>query len=356
MTVRRLDEIQPESFAFTEANLEWARKTIAKYPPGRQASAVIPILWRIQEQEGWVSEPAIRLVAEMLDMPKIRVLEIATFYTMFHLSPVGKKAHVQVCGTTPCMLRGAEDLKHVCQKRIHHDPHHLSADGDFSWEEVECLGACVNAPMVQIWSDTYEDLTPESLEKLLDDFAAGRPVKPGPQIDRFYSEPAGGPITLIDESLYDGSMIGKGAGLAAAKAAIEAQAVAAAEAATVEAAAPAGEPAKPPAAPAVKAAAEADKEKVPDTYKPELLRSARDDKPDDLKLIWGVGPQLEKTLHSLGVFHFDQVAGWTIENLKWVDEHLEGFRGRAVRDKWIEQAQKLVTGWRPTDVTGEKPE
>jgi len=153
MAVRRLapKEKQPTSFAFTAENLEWAKAQIAKYPPGRQQSAVIPILWRVQEQhEGWVSEVAIRAVADLLGMPYIRVLEIATFYTMFQLEPVGKKAHVQVCGTTPCMLRGSKDLIEVCKSRIHHDPFHVSADGNFSWEEVECLGACVNAPMVMI--------------------------------------------------------------------------------------------------------------------------------------------------------------------------------------------------------------
>ena len=164
MSVRRLAENQPASFAFTAANLAWAKKEIAKYPAGRQASAVISLLWRAQEQEGWVTEPAIRVVAEMLDMPKIRVLEVATFYTMFQLEPVGRIAHIQVCGTTPCWLRGADDLKDVCRTAHPSRPaSHLSADGAFSWEEVECLGACVNAPLVQIGADTYEDLTADTL-------------------------------------------------------------------------------------------------------------------------------------------------------------------------------------------------
>jgi NADH-quinone oxidoreductase subunit E len=199
MSVRRLapKELQPASFEFTEQNLAFAKQQIAKYPAGRQASAVIAILWRAQEQnEGWVSEAAIRTVADMLEMPHIRVLEIATFYTMFQLQPVGKKAHVQVCGTTPCRLRGAGDLIEVCQHRISHEPFELSKDGNFSWEEVECLGACVNAPMVQIWKDTYEDLTKESFGKVLDGFASGNPPKPGPQVDRQFSAPAGGLTTL----------------------------------------------------------------------------------------------------------------------------------------------------------------
>jgi NADH-quinone oxidoreductase subunit E len=199
MSVRRLapKEVQPASFAFTDENLAFAKQQIAKYPAGRQASAVIAILWRVQEQhDGWVSEAAIRAVADLLDMPYIRVLEVATFYTMFQLAPVGKKAHVQVCGTTPCRLRGAEDLIHVCEHRIHHEPFHLSKDGNFSWEEVECLGACVNAPMVLIGKDTYEDLTKENFGKVLDGFASGNPPKPGPQNGRQFSAPTGGPTTL----------------------------------------------------------------------------------------------------------------------------------------------------------------
>ncbi len=197
MSVRRLADTQPPSFAFTPENQRWAEAEMRKYPPGRQASAVIPLLWRAQEQEGWVTEPAIRVVAEMLGMATIRVLEVATFYTMFHLAPVGRNAHVQVCGTTPCMLRGSEDLISICKKRISPEQLHLSADGALSWEEVECLGACVNAPLVQVWADTYEDLTPERFNQLLDDFAAGRKTKPGPQIDRQFSAPIGGPTTLV---------------------------------------------------------------------------------------------------------------------------------------------------------------
>jgi NADH-quinone oxidoreductase subunit E len=199
MAVRRVapPELQPKDFAFTPANVEWAQKQIAKYPAGRQQSAIIPLLWRAQEQNGgWLPEAAIRHVADMLGMAHIRALEVATFYTMFLLEPCGKKAHVQVCGTTPCMLRGAQNILDVCKRRIHEHPHHVSADGDFSWEEVECLGACVNAPMVLIWNDTYEDLTGESFEKVLDGFAKGEPPKPGPQIDRQLSAPVGGPTTL----------------------------------------------------------------------------------------------------------------------------------------------------------------
>ena len=199
MSVRRLapPEQQPKEFAFSAENLAWAKQQIAKYPPGRQQSAIIPLLWRAQEQNGgWLPEAAIRHVADLLEMAHIRALEVATFYTMFLLQPCGRKAHVEVCGTTPCMLRGAQAVFDVCRRRIHHEPLHVSSDGDFSWEEVECLGACVNAPMVLIGSDTYEDLTAQCFERVLDEIAAGRKPKPGSQIDRQFSAPVGGPTTL----------------------------------------------------------------------------------------------------------------------------------------------------------------
>jgi NADH-quinone oxidoreductase subunit E len=207
--LRRLHHEQPASFAFTPANLAWAKAQITKYPPGRQASAVIPLLWRAQEQEGWLTRPAIEHVADMLGMAYIRALEVATFYFMFQLAPVGSVAHVQVCGTTSCMIMGAEDLVGVCRKRIAARAHELSADGRFSWEEVECLGACANAPMAQIGKDYYEDLTPERLEFILDELAAGRVPVPGPQNGRYASEPLTGLTTLKDfesgRTQYNGS-------------------------------------------------------------------------------------------------------------------------------------------------------
>lgn len=196
--LRRLHPDQPEDFAFTPANMEWARAQIAKFPEGRQASAVIPLLWRAQEQEGWVTRPAIEAIARMLDMAYIRVLEVVTFYFMFHLAPVGSAAHVQVCGTTSCMLCGSEDLMAVCREKIAATPHTLSADGRLSWEEVECLGACSNAPMAQIGKDYYEDLTPETLGALIDAFARGEVPEPGPQNGRFASEPLGELTSLTE--------------------------------------------------------------------------------------------------------------------------------------------------------------
>jgi len=201
-------DMQPASFAFNAANAEWAQKEIAKYPAGRQASAVIALLWRGQEQEGWVTHPMIESVAQMLSMPFIRVLEVATFYTMFNLVPVGTFL-VQVCTTTTCWLAGSDAVVEACKKHIHPHPHTVSADGKFSWMEVECLGACVNAPMLQIDKDFYEDLDGPITEKLLEDLRAGRGVKPGPQNSRHTSEPLGGATTLTDPSLFDGSMIGR---------------------------------------------------------------------------------------------------------------------------------------------------
>jgi NADH-quinone oxidoreductase subunit E len=204
MSVRRLAKEQPERFLFKPETREKANWWIAKYPVDRRQSAVIPVLWLIQKQEGWVSEPAIQAVAGLLEMPVIRVLEVATFYTMFHLQPVGKH-HLQLCGTTPCMLRGAEDLKAVCKRRIG-EKFAVTPDGLFSWEEVECLGACVNAPVVAIHDYYHEDLDAAALEKLIDTLASGGEVTPGSAIGRAAAAPAGGSPALTDPSLYDGSL------------------------------------------------------------------------------------------------------------------------------------------------------
>ncbi|GAB2182869.1 NADH-quinone oxidoreductase subunit E [Roseibium sp. LAB1] len=404
MAVRRLAAEQPESFAFTEKNLDWAKKLIDRYPAGRQASAVIPLLWRAQEQnEGWVSEPAIRYIAELLDMPKIRVLEVATFYTMFQLQPVGKKAHIQVCGTTPCQLRGSEDLIKICKSRIAKHMHEISEDGMFSWEEVECLGACVNAPMVQIFKDTYEDLTPDSFNQLIDDISAGKEVTPGPQNGRRFAMAEGGQTTLseIDDNTkgelpvphvvdgaekashafagapinaggndYDGVPTPAEDAVAKVKAAHAAKSAKKDEA---PAAAPAPKKAEAKAEPAKKAKAEkaatpaarSQNKGKPDSddraevevartadtsgsgnvqeNEPELLKAARGGKPDDLKKLKGVGPKLEATLNELGFFHFDQVASWGPQEVAWVDSRLK-FKGRIERDGWIEQAKVLASG------------
>ena len=195
--LRRLHPDQPESFAFSPENQKWAEAQVTKYPEGREASAVIPLLWRAQEQEGWLSRPAIEFVADMLNMAHIRALEVATFYFMFQLHPVGSVAHVQVCGTLSCMLSGAEDLIGICKEKISPTPHTISKDGKLSWEEVECLGACTNAPMAQIGKDYYEDLSNQRFGEVIEDLRNGSAPSPGPQNARFSVEPSLGLTTLL---------------------------------------------------------------------------------------------------------------------------------------------------------------
>ncbi|RMC33845.1 NADH-quinone oxidoreductase subunit NuoE [Paracoccus alkanivorans] len=340
--LRRLHPDQPDSFEFTPANLEWAKAQITKYPEGRQQSAIIPVLWRAQEQEGWLSRPAIEYCADLLGMPHIRALEVATFYFMFQLQPVGSVANIQICGTTSCMICGAEDLIEICKRRIAPSPHTLSADGKFSWEEVECLGACANAPMAQIGKDYYEDLTPAKLEALIDAFSEGKVPLPGPQNGRFASEPASGLTSLEDH--------GGGGGDLNASAALARQ-----FGETVKRIDGTEAPIltrwlksdrRTEAAPAGGATgSEASADEAEDTgRRPEGLDAPRDGGADNLKMIKGVGPKLEKLLNKLGFWHFDQIASWGPEELAWVDANLEGFKGRASRDDWAGQAKILAEG------------
>jgi len=350
--LRRLHPDQPASFAFTPANLDWAKAQITKYPEGRQASAIIPLLWRAQEQEGWLTRPAIEAVADMLGMAHIRALEVATFYFMFQLQPVGSVAHIQVCGTTSCMICGAEDLIGVCKERIAARPHELSADGRFSWEEVECLGACANAPMAQIGKDYYEDLTAARLAEIIDELAAGKVPVPGPQNGRYASEPKGGATSLADHvagraALNASATLATGIGdtvkrIDGTEVPLRAPWLGKGAAPAAKPAAPKADAPKKPAAPAPAAPAPAPAAAA--GSKPEMLAEAREGGADDLKMIKGVGPKLEALLHRLGVFHFDQIAGWTAEEIAWVDENLEGFRGRVSRDGWVAQARLLATG------------
>ncbi|MCK5502655.1 MAG: NADH-quinone oxidoreductase subunit E, partial [Tritonibacter mobilis] len=390
--LRRLHHEQPDSFAFTPANQAWAEAQMTKYPEGRQASAVIPILWRAQEQEGWVTKPALEYVADMLGMAYIRVLEVASFYFMFLPQPTGSVAHIQVCGTTSCMICGAEDLIAVCKDKIAAKPHTLSADGKFSWEEVECLGSCTNAPMAQIGKDYYEDLTAASFTKLIDDLAAGKAVVPGPQNGRYAAEPKSGLTSLkdyeADKPQYNASAalateLGDGVkriqgdevplltpwvgkdGVVAGRAAAEPTPAAPerpkpaakqAEDAKKEAApkkkAPvkksdAATPAQTEAAAAKvtepKAEPKAEATETVEEKAPETLTAAREGGADDLKLLKGVGPKLEQTLNELGFFHFDQIAKWTEAEVAWVDARLK-FKGRIERDGWIDQAKQLASG------------
>ncbi len=381
--LRRLHQEQPDSFAFTPANQAWAEAQITKYPEGRQASAIIPLLWRAQEQEGWLTRPAIETVCTMLDMAYIRGLEVASFYFMFQLQPVGSVAHIQVCGTTSCMICGAEDLVAVCKDKIAKKAHQLSADGKFSWEEVECLGSCANAPMAQIGKDYYEDLTAARMGEIIDELAAGKVPTPGPQNGRYAAEPLGGLTTLKDfdsgKTKYnasvqlavdigdtvkriDGTEVpliapwqGKAANTAA-KPATKAKATKskatkaktaepkATKAKAVKADAPKAAPAKPKTKTKAKADAPVPEASTGAGNKPATLKAARGGKADDLKMIKGVGPKMEALLNSLGFYHFDQVASWKADEVAWVDQNLEGFKGRVSRDNWVSQAQALATG------------
>ncbi|HEY9039854.1 MAG TPA: NADH-quinone oxidoreductase subunit E [Roseovarius sp.] len=436
--LRRLHPEQPESFAFTPANQAWAEAQIAKFPEGRQASAIIPLMWRAHEQEGWLTRPAIEGIADMLGMAYIRALEVASFYFQFQLQPTGSVAMIQICGTTSCMICGAEDLMAVCREKIADKPHTLSADGKFSWEEVECQGACANAPMAMIGKDYYEDLTADRLREIIDELAAGRVPTPGPQNGRFASEPKSGLTSLKEfdsgHRKYNASAqlatdLGdtvkriegtevpllapwrdKGAGhhpdpskvvvrdapldivtetgrIDPAKAAQGDAAKSKAKPKQDNTKAPAGEPGPrdpasvaktsqasakapqmegettgtpktgakdSPAKTTSKSATAKGKTPLPGTagqetgdapgQKPQTLTAPRAGGADDLKMIKGVGPKLEKLLNDMGFYHFDQIAAWSADELAWVDQNLEGFKGRATRDEWIRQAAILASG------------
>jgi len=367
--LRRLYPDQPEAFAFTPANQAWAEAQITKYPDGRQASAIIPLLWRAQEQEGWLTRPAIEHVAEMLDLAYIRALEVASFYFMFQLQPVGSVAHIQICGTTSCMICGAEDLVAVCKEKIAPKPHQLSADGTLSWEEVECLGACANAPMAQIGKDYFEDLTAESFTQILEEIAAGKVPTPGSRIGRFASEPSGGVTSLAAFVVPDipanasvqlatdiGDTIKRIDGTEVPLVAPWQGEAANADAAPAVADTVTAAPAQTVDAPRVKSRLLPGQEELSArkgtwTYQPpvveerapETLAAARESGADNLTLIKGVGPKLAQTLNTLGFYHFDQIAAWSEAEVAWVDTRLK-FKGRIQRDAWIAQARILAAG------------
>jgi NADH-quinone oxidoreductase subunit E len=325
--LRRLHSEQPESFAFTAANQAWAEAQLTKFPEGRQASGVIPLLWRAQEQDGWLSKPAIESIADMLGMAYIRVLEVATFYFMFQLKPVGSVAHIQICGTTSCMLCGSEDLIGICKEVIAPNAHEISADGKFSWEEVECLGACTNAPMAQIGKDYYEDLTADKFRELLKAFENGEVPTPGPQNGRFAAEPLGGLTSLQDKS-------GEAANGSVARAIAFGDTVKRIQGDEV------------PIITKAKATKKATKEVETsgEGQKPVMLDGPREGGGDDLKKIKGVGPKLEADLNGKGVWHYDQIAAWTAGEVAWADDNLVKFKGRVSRDDWVGQAKTLSAG------------
>ena len=368
--LRRLHKDQPDTFAFTPDNRAWAEAQITKYPEGRQASAIIPLLWRAQEQEGWLTRPAIESIADMLGMAYIRALEVASFYFMFQLQPVGSVANIQICGTTSCMICGAEDLIGVCKDKIAQGPHTRSADGKFSWEEVECLGACANAPMAQIGKDYYEDLTPERLAEIIDELAEGKVPVPGPQNGRFASEPRAG-LTSLDTDAD-----GRRPHNASVQLAIDiGDTVKRIDGTEVPLVAPWQDRShtRGDATPDSSTPVLADDEPVDETgidrreapvqgtanprlnepaedaeaaseRKPQTLAAPREGGPDDLQRIKGVGPKLAQMLNGMGFYHFDQIAAWNPQEVTWVDDNLEGFKGRVTRDDWVTQAKALSSG------------
>jgi NADH-quinone oxidoreductase subunit E len=395
MSVRRLaeDAIQPPSFAFTAENQAWAETVIARYPAGRQASAVIPILWRAQQQQGWVTRAAIEAVARMLDMAYIRVLEVATFYTQFLLKPVGTNAHIIVCGTTPCMLRGAGELLEVCRHKIAHDPLEVSADGTLSWEEAECLGACVNAPMIMIGDDTYEDLTTGRFEEIVEAFreGKGKSVPVGPQIARQFSAAEGGATTLLERPTAERTYTPfppppppaapappaaqPGAAPAAAVAPTEQDPTKKGRVREVEAEGAPAVKGPPNATKVPEARAESDRETANAAAKAngEPNRAMREDatgaespagkvdggravrsepkklfdapvgEGDDLTLIMGIGPGIARTLNAIGITTWRQLATLTPVQVAAVEAEA-GFKGRATRNNWLQQAEVLARG------------
>ena len=370
--LRRLHANQPEGFAFTPANQAWAEAQISKYPEGREASAIIPLLWRAQEQEGWLTKPAIETVADMLGLAYIRALEVASFYFMFQLQPVGSIANIQICGTTTCMICGSENLMRVCKEKIAPNPHTVSSDGKFSWEEVECLGACANAPMAQIGKDYYEDLTAERLGEIIDQLSVGEVPKPGPQTGRFSSEPEGGLTSL---SAHESGRSESNASVELANR--HNDGVKRIDGSEIPLTAPwpaqgassklRGPPAWQPADNA--AAREPIKERTgsPNEPTPGAAGSASpvvqstittattptaevsptsegQGGSDDLTLISGIGPKLSSLLQENGVTTFAQIADWGPEEIDWADNKLAKFKGRCTRDNWVGQAKILNSG------------
>jgi len=362
MSSRRLALVQPDYTMSAKAKKEisvW----IKKYPKGRQRSAMIPALWITQKDAGgWLPEAALRALGDMLDMAYIRVYEVATFYTMFNLEPVGTH-HVQLCGTTPCWLRGANDLKAVCEKKIG-PKGSTSADGKLSWIEVECLGACANAPMVQISNSDgdhyYEDLTAESMETLLDDLAKGRKPEQGPRNTRYGSEPEGGAMALTSDLTKSQSKLTKlpDAGVKAKVNYYEWD--------PKERRATKGGWVDP------KAKASRDPKKRPENLGKDLtaglveqgLNAARpkrkrssatkpvtkiiytdgptDGAPDDLKKIKGIGPKFEGDLNSKGIYYYRQIGAWKAADVKMVEDLIDSIPGRIKRDEWVKQGKALA--------------
>ncbi len=321
--LRRLHDKQPTSFSFTSENKAWAEAQIKKYPVGREASAIIPLLWRAQEQEGWLTRPAIEHVADLLGMAYMRALEVATFYFMFHLKPVGKVAHVQVCGTLSCMLCGAEDLITVCKEKISPNPHQLSGDGKFSWEEVECLGACSNAPMAQIGKDYFEDLSEETLRQIIDNLCTEKPPTPGPQNGRFASEPKQGLTSLMKYESGRTKFNGSVQMAFDLKDTIKRIDGTETELLT----------------PWLNGGMEKNMQSV--MRKPKILKSPKKSVPDDLSSLSGLGEKAKIILNSLGIFYIAQLSQWGSKEINWVHSHSSGSLSLNKLKNFVEQAKNI---------------
>ena len=319
--LRRLHEEQPRSFSFTSENKAWAEAQIKKYPVGREASAIIPLLWRAQEQEGWLTRPAIEHVADLLGMAYMRALEVATFYFMFQLQPVGKVAHIQVCGTLSCMLCGAEDLITVCKEKISPNPHQLSADGNFSWEEVECLGACSNAPMAQIGKDYFEDLSEETLCQIIDNLGADELPTPGPQNGRFASEPKQGLTSLM--KYESGRTKFNGSVQMAYDLKDTIKRIDGTETELVT--------------PWLKVGKKKTMQSV--MRKPKILKSPKKSVPSDLSSLSGLGEKAKIILNRLGIFYIAQVSQWGAAEINWVHSHSSGSLSLNKLKSFVEQAK-----------------
>ena len=361
MSAPRMAAVQPTDVSLSndaKANIvAWTKK----YPEGRQRSALIPALWIAQKDAGgWLPEVILREVGDMLGMAYIRVYEVATFYTMFNLAPVGKY-HIQLCGTTPCWLRGSDALKEVLARRV--GPQNtVSADGNFSWLEVECLGACANAPMMQVSTDVdedpyYEDLTPESLEALMDNLEAGKEVERGPQNGRLNSAPEGGRTTLIGdghyhrERLVDLPNAGKSVKLNYYE--WDPKERRATKGGWVD---PKRNASTDPTKRSDNLGRDLSKGLVEDDPKKGLPKRATkaapkppmiytdgpsDGTPDDLKKIKGIGPVFEAELNDKGVYYYRQIASWDKEDIQAIEQIIDRFPGRIVRDEWVKQAKAL---------------
>jgi len=365
MSSRRLAISQPKDFSLSPNARKRVQAWAKKYPKGRQRSALIPGLWIAQEDaNGWLPEAALRELGDMLDMAYIRVYEVATFYTMFNLAPVGEH-HIQLCGTTPCWLRGYDGLAEVLEKRIG-PKGSVSSDGKLSWVEVECLGACVNAPMAQISNksghDYYEDLTPENLEAMLDGLTNGKAVKAGPQNTRYASEPEGGAKALNGTGPFHTDKwdqlpntekkvklnyyapdpkerrATKGGWVdPKRKASSDPKKRSGNEGRDLTK----GLEEQPVNAALPKPAA---KKPKPKRRKPKVVYTdgPTDGAPDDLKKIKGIGPKFEKDLNSKGIYYFRQIGAWKVADVKMVEDLIDSIPGRIKRDEWVKQGKALA--------------